>query len=64
VRGKPYVVEMENLKGWEVGDGVTFEIPSMLGVWIFFGNTHCSKSELYSNLQGRLWFLHVCGCCF
>ena len=37
---------MENPKGW--GGGVLFEIPSVVGVWIFSGTTH---SYFLSNFE-------------
>ena len=52
-----YSVFKEFPKGWGVkkiprkwkilgGGGVLFEIPSVVGVWIFSGTTQCEKSDV------------------
>ena len=43
--------KMENPKGW----GVLYEIPSVVGVWIFSGNTHFKVFEMVL----RVYVLHI-----
>ena len=41
VGGRKYPAKMENPERWVGGGGVLSEIPSVVGVWIFSGTTHC-----------------------
>ena len=41
VGGRKYPTKMANPERWVGGGAVLSEIPSVVGVWIFPGTTHC-----------------------
>ena len=49
------LAKMENQKGW--GGGVLYEIPSMVGVWIFSGITQCQEKtkEIFAAIAPIIW---------